>query len=173
MPSHHTSHQRSQLSLSLLLCTATTVVNSCACIIYTWYTGTRMYSAETFSHLGIYHTYVRKRCRVQIEITRNYGMSGAAKFVYPPRVPPINLPAPSHPCGIPVVLTVLPITRSTKPMSADKRYFQGNPYLHDRRANKTCTTQKRLQNHTPRNPSLKLLCVLFSYSLLCALLGGR
>ena len=51
--------------------------------------------------------------------------------------------------------------------------FVGNPYLHDRRANKTCTTRKRLQNHTPRNPSLKLLCVLFSYSLLCPLLGGR
>ena len=51
----------------------------------------------------------------------------------------------------------------------------GNPYLHDRRANKSCTTRKRLQNHTFRNPSLKLfkLCVLFSYSLLCALLGGR
>ena len=33
--------------------------------------------------------------------------------------------------------------------------------MHDRRANKTCTTRKRLQNHTPRNPSLKLfVCVL-------------
>ena len=52
-------------------------------------------------------------------------------------------------------------------------WFFGNPYLHDRRTNKTRTTRKRLQNHTPRNPSLKLLCVLFSYSLLCALLGGR
>ena len=38
---------------------------------------------------------------------------------------------------------------------------EGNPYLHDRRANKTCTTRKRLQNHTTRNPSLKLfVCVL-------------
>ena len=31
-------------------------------------------------------------------------------------------------------------------------YRVGNPYLHDRRANKTRTTRKRLQNHTPRNP---------------------
>ena len=51
--------------------------------------------------------------------------------------------------------------------------WDGNPYLHDRRANKTCTTRKRLQNHTHRNPSLKLLCVLFSYSMLCLLLGRR
>ena len=29
---------------------------------------------------------------------------------------------------------------------------QGNPYLHDRRANKTCTTRKRFENHTSRNP---------------------
>ena len=28
----------------------------------------------------------------------------------------------------------------------------GNPYLHDRRANKTCTTRKRFENHTSRNP---------------------
>ena len=28
----------------------------------------------------------------------------------------------------------------------------GNPYLHDRRANKTCTTRRRFENHTSRNP---------------------
>ena len=64
-------------------------------------------------------------------------------------------------------------TKDTRPRTGSGSDTRGNPYLHDRRANKSCTTRKRLQNHTFRNPSLKLLCVLFSYSLLCALLGGR
>ena len=69
-----------------------------------------------------------------------------------------------------LVHSVLVIIRTT---AVNDCLLYGNPYLHDRRANKSCTTRKRLQNHTFRNPSLKLLCVLFSYSLLCALLGGR